>query len=134
MLKCRNHRAFVAAAAVFFDAEVADVLVMFMVFFVVVFTLKVVVVMVMMSVVAVVLCIVTLLISQPHSVEKVHRKASSHTDCYFNQNNFYNLRNLTVKWRISSVSQTISTPRVISLRRSKTFLRAAAITRIWLSV
>ena len=30
----------------------------------------------------------------------------------------YSLSNFTVKWRISSVSQTIFTPRFISLRRS----------------
>lgn len=40
----------------------------------------------------------------------------------------------TVKWRISGASHVIFTPRVISLRRSYTFLRATATTFMWLSV
>ncbi len=40
----------------------------------------------------------------------------------------YKRSNSTVKWRISSASFTIFTPRVILSRRSYTFFNAAAIT------
>ena len=79
MLKCGNHRAFVAAAAVFFDAEITYIFVMSVVFFVVMFTFQIVVVMVVMSVFVMMLCVVTLLISDTHSVEKIHSKACCNT-------------------------------------------------------
>ncbi len=50
------------------------------------------------------------------------------------RSNYPSLLNWQVKWRISSASQVISRPRLISLRRSYTFFKATAITSMWLLV